>query len=153
MEVILVVQPITASLDHTDVVVQAFHEAQRHLVLWLAVRRNTIPVRLDQFREVLERRQPLPSQRGAPVLEELPRPGFAPVRPQLRELLLEHLGRVESVVRREQRRQPSSFCGRQILPVRQQDVLLAFDVLTVGAVGQPFVLGLADPIHRVVQMA
>jgi hypothetical protein len=59
MEIVLVAQPVAASLNGANLVVEAFDEAQRDLVLRPTGRRDAIPIPLDHRREVLERLQPL----------------------------------------------------------------------------------------------
>ena len=93
---------------------------KRDLVLRMAVGRDPIPMPLDQVRELLERFQPLPAQRGTPLVEEVSRSRLALVRPQLRELFFEHRGGVESFVRREEGRQGSPLLRREILPMREE---------------------------------
>lgn len=101
MEAILVTQPVAAALDDSDLVVEAFDEPERRLVLGFAVGRDARPVALDQRGELLERLEPLPALRGAPLLEELAGPGLASALPQLIELLLQGIRGIESLVRRE----------------------------------------------------
>lgn len=62
------------------------------------------------------------------MVEELPRPGLAPVLPQLPELLLEDIGRVEALVRGQECLESAPLVWREILPMREQHVLLALDV-------------------------
>src|SRR3990172_2329139 len=138
-------RPVGAALDHADLVVQALDEAECDLVLRLAVGGDAVPVALDHLRELLEGLEPLPLERGAPVLEEAPRPGLALIAPELTEGFLEQVGRVQALVRGEQELQALPALEGQILAVRQQRVLLALDEAPVLA-GEPGVLALA---HRV----
>ena len=86
-EVFLVTQPVSPALNHTDLVVESFHEAQRHFVFRLAVSSDTIPMGVDHLSEILVRLQALPLELIAPVLEEFPRPGFPVVVPELTSAL------------------------------------------------------------------
>ena len=69
-EVFLITQPVSPALNHTDLVVESFDEAQRHFVFRLAVSRDTIPMGVDHLSEILVRLQALPLKLIAPVLEE-----------------------------------------------------------------------------------
>ena len=102
MEVILITQPVTPTLNDSNLVVEPFDESQGHFVLGLTVRGDPRPVPLDQLRELLERFQSLPSQRGAPLVEELARPRLPAICPELTKLLLQHVRGVESLVGRQQ---------------------------------------------------
>jgi len=66
---------------------------ERHLVLWLAVGGDPIPVSINHLSKLLVGFQALPLQAGAPVLDEAPRPAFALVVPELTEGLLEQVAR------------------------------------------------------------
>lgn len=143
VEVVFVSQSVAPSLNHANLVVEPFDKAERHFVLWLAVGRDPFPMPLDQRGEFLERLQPLPLERGAPLLKELAGPGLAAILPELAELLLQDIRGIEPLVRREQRLHPSAFLRREIRAVREQRVLLPFDVGPLGTVGDPFVLRLS----------
>jgi hypothetical protein len=54
---------------------------------------------LDHRREGLGRLQPLPPQRGAPLVEELPGPGLPAIAPELADRFLEQAGSVQPLVR------------------------------------------------------
>lgn len=151
-EVLLIADTVAATLDDADFVVEALDKAERHFVLGCAVRGDAIPVAFDQRGKLLERAKPLPAEGAAPCLEELPRPRDAAVLPELPELLLQHVGCVQPLVRREQGREGASLFGAEIGPMGEQDVLLALDELSVVAIRQPFVLGLPDLIHRLAQL-
>ena len=101
-KVFLVAQAVGTTLDDTDLVVQAFDEAERDFVLWLAVGGDAVPVSLDHVGEVLVGFQALPFQLRPPVLEELPRPSLAVVIPELGEGLLQYVGGVQALVGRQQ---------------------------------------------------
>ena len=152
MEIIFVANAIAPPLNDIDLVVQSFDEAERHRVLRPAVGGDAVPMPFDQLGKLLEWLQPLPAYRGAPLVEELAGPGLASVRPQLSELLLEEVGGIESLVRREERLESAPFLRGEILPVREEHILLFLDVLPVRTVGQALVLRLVDLIHRLVQM-
>jgi hypothetical protein len=64
-------QPIGATLDDSYLAVQPPDQAERHLVLRLAVSRNAVPVSLDHFGKPLVWLQTLPLQARAPVLNIL----------------------------------------------------------------------------------
>src|SRR5207249_9189086 len=59
-----------AALDDTDFVVQPLDEAERHLVLGLAVGRDPLPMAIDHLGEAVEGLEPLPFERRPPVVEE-----------------------------------------------------------------------------------
>src|SRR5215204_239310 len=151
-QVLLVAQAVGAPLDDPDLVVEPLDEAERDLVLGSAVGGDAIPMTVDHGGELLIRRQPLPLQAGAPVLEEASSPALALVAPQLAEALLQQIGRVEPLVGRQQRLQRPLAVEREILPARQQGVFLPLDVAPVAA-GKPRVLALADRIQGLAQMA
>src|SRR2546427_10733698 len=69
-QVLLVAQPVGTALDHSDLVVESFHETQRYFVLRTTVGGDAVPMPLDHRGELLVRVQPLPLQGGLPVLEE-----------------------------------------------------------------------------------
>ena len=79
-------------MDDANLVVQPFDEAQRDLVLRLAIGGDSIPMALDHLGELLVGRKALPLQACAPGLEESPRPSLALVAPELPEGLLEQVG-------------------------------------------------------------
>ncbi len=98
MEVVLVPEPVAAALDHTDLVVHPLDKAERYFVLRPAIGSDAFPVPLHQLRKLLEGTEPLPAQGAAPPVEELPCPHLAPIIPELGELLLQDVGRVEPLV-------------------------------------------------------
>ena len=104
-QIFLVAQAGAATLNHPNFVVESFDKSEGHLVLGLAVRRDAVPVPLDKCGRFLKRSEALSPQRLTPLLEEFPRPDLAPIFPQLRKLLLEHVRRVEALVRRQERLQ------------------------------------------------
>src|SRR5262245_33072333 len=124
-QVFLVAQPVSPTLDHPDLVVEPLNEAERDLVLEPTVGGYAVPMALDHGRELLIRFEPLPLQARAPVLKEAPCPALALVAPQLTEALLEHIGRVEPLVGRQQCLQRLLAVEREVLLARQQGVLLA----------------------------
>src|SRR5829696_1627405 len=76
-EVLLVSKSVGSSLDHAELVVDPFDEAQGHLVLLMAIRRDPVPVLLDHPRELLVRLETLPPQSRSPSVEEATRPSLA----------------------------------------------------------------------------
>jgi hypothetical protein len=76
-EILIILQSIGAPLNHTDLFVEAFDEAQRDLVFGEAVRCNPLPAPVDHRSGLLEGLQVLPLVGRAPVLEELPGPAPA----------------------------------------------------------------------------
>src|SRR6516162_11222127 len=151
-QIVLVAQAVSTALDHPDFVVEPLDEAERDLVLRLAIRRDAVPVTVDHGGELLVGLQPLPLEAPTPVLEEAPCPALALVAPQLTEALLQQVGRVEPLVGRQQRLQRALAIERQVLPARQQGVFLALDVAPVAA-GEPGILALADRIQSLAEMA
>src|SRR5438128_2145046 len=112
-EVLFVAQPVGATLEHADLVVQALDEAERHLVLRVAVGGDAVPVPRDHCGKLLVGAEPLPLQSGAPVVEEAPGPALPLVLPELAEGLLEDVGGVEPLVRGEQRLESAPAVERQ----------------------------------------
>src|SRR5713101_8441680 len=151
-QVLLVAEAVRAPLEDTDLVVQPLDKAEGHLVLGLAVGCDALPMALDHCGEAFERLEPLPFERRAPVLEESPGPGFPVVAPELPEGLFEQVGRVQSLVGREQKLQTLLPLEGQILPVGQEGILLALDEPTVLA-RQTRVLALPHRVERVAQVA
>src|ERR1700704_275494 len=151
-QVVFVVQAVGAALDHPDLVVEPFDEAERDFVLGSAVSRDAVPMMVNHRGELLVWPEPLPLEARAPGLEEAPCPAFALIAPQLAEALLEDIGRVEPLVGRQQCLQRPLAVEREVLPARQQGVFLALDVAPVAA-GKPRVLALADRIQGFAQMA
>src|SRR5712691_1668592 len=151
-EVLFVAEPVGATLEHTDLVVQPLDEAERELVLRAAVGRDPLPVPLNHRGELLVRRQALPLQRRPPVLEEAARPALPAVVPELAERFLEQVRGVQPLVGGEQGRERPAAAEGQVLAVRQQGVLLALDepALPPGHAG---ILALADLVEGVAQMA
>src|SRR6266545_4146679 len=150
-EVFLIAQAIRAALDDTDFVVQSLHEAEGHLVLGLAVGRDPLPMAIDHLGEAVEGLEPLPFERRPPVVEEAPGPAFAVVAPELTEGLLEHVGRVQSLVGSEQKPEALFPVEGQILPVGQEGILLALDEAAAFA-RDAHVLALPHRVERVTQV-
>src|SRR5271166_275508 len=121
-------------------------------IIWIIWGGNAVPMPVDHRGEFLVRREPLPLQARAPVLEEASCPTLALVAPQLAEALLENIGRVEPLVGRQQCLQRPLAVEREVLLARQQGVFLALDVAPVAAL-QPRVLALADRIQSLAEMA
>ena len=151
-QVFLVSQSVCTSLDDADLVVQPFNETKRNFVLGFAVGGDPIPMLIDHLSEFLVGFQALPLQARSPVLEEPPCPTFPLIAPQLPEGLLQHIRCVQSLVRCEQRLQRPATFQRQVLPARQQRVLLTLDELAVPTF-KPSVLGLAHLIERLAEVA
>src|SRR5271157_5191336 len=82
-EVLFVPKSVGPSLDDADLVVDPFNEAQGHLVLLMAIRRDPVPVFLHHAGGLLVRLEALPPQGRLPSLEESPRPHLPLVVPQL----------------------------------------------------------------------
>ena len=106
---------------------------------------------INHFSEFLVRLQALPLQAGAPVLEEASGPALALVVPKLTKGLFEKVCRVQSLVGRQQGLQRTLAIHVEILPMRQQRVLLAFDESALVP-GEARVLGLAHRIERLAQV-
>src|ERR1700730_6910543 len=151
-KVVLVAQAVGAALDDAGLVVEPLDEAERDLVLPPAVGRAAVPLLIAHLGEFLIRREPLPLEACAPVLEEAPRPAFTFIAPQLDEALLENIGRVEPFVGRQQYLQRLLAVEREILSAREQRVFLALDVAPL-AILAPGILALANRIQGLPQMA
>ena len=97
-QIFLVAQSISPSLQNTNLVIQSFDKAQRHLVLRLTIGSDAIPVANDHQGEILVRLQALPLQSRPPVLHEPSCPAFLLVIPQLAERFLQQIGCVQPLV-------------------------------------------------------
>ena len=150
-QILLVAQAIRATLEDPNLVVEPLDEAQRDLVLGLAVRGDTIPMPIDQRDELLVGFEPLPFQARAPVLEEASRPALALVVPELAEGLLEQVGGVQPLVRREKDLQALPRFAGQIRSMREQGIFLPLDVAPVFA-AEPPILGFAHRVEGIAQM-
>src|SRR5439155_13614814 len=144
--------PVRATLEDPDFVVQSLDEAERDLVVRVAVGGDPIPVSVNHRGELLVGPQALPLEGGPPVLEEAARPALAAVVPELAERLFEEVGRVQPLVGGQQGLERPPAIERQILPVGQQRVLLPFDEPALAA-RHAGVLALADLIEGVAQVA
>jgi hypothetical protein len=118
------VQAVGSALDDPDLIVEALDEAEGDFIFRLAIGGNSIPVSLNHLGELLVRLEPLPLQLFAPALEELPRPGFAVVVPQLTEGLLEQIRGIEAFVGAEQQLEGLARRAFEILGMREQRILL-----------------------------
>src|SRR5208283_2766494 len=88
-KVLFVAQPVGSLLDGTDLVVEAFDEPQRYLVLFMAIGFDAIPMGFDHPGELLEGLYALPPESVPPLVEETHGPGRALVVP--RSLVLPEL--------------------------------------------------------------
>src|SRR3990172_8280049 len=77
--------PYRRAAEAGDVVIQPLDEPEGHLVLDLAVGGDPLPMSVDHLGEFLVRRESLPLQARAPVLEEFACPALALLLPQLPE--------------------------------------------------------------------
>src|SRR3954453_2422511 len=103
-EILFVSKSVSSSLDHADLVVDPFDEPQGNLVLFMAIRRDPIPMFLDHPGELLVRLEPLPPQGRPPSVEESPRPNRLVV-PQWTGHVLEQVSLFQPPVGLEQRLQ------------------------------------------------
>ena len=111
-----------------------------------------VPVPFDQGGKLLEGPEPLPLELLLPAGEELARPAFTPIGPELPELLLEQVGGGQALVGAQQLLERAATGQREIGAVGEQRIALALDEGPVLR-RHPLVLGAADLIHRVGQMA
>ena len=151
-QILLVAQFICATLKDPDLAVEPFDEAERNLVLRLSGDSGLIPVPVDHLGEPLVRLQPLPLPLPAPALEELPCPCLAPVVPELSEGLLQYVGGVEPLVRRQQELQIPPRSEAKVAHVRKQGVLLPLDELAMLAT-EPAIFVLSDLVERLAEVA
>jgi len=54
-KVFLISQPVGSTLNHSDLVVEAFGEPEEHLVLWVAEGSDAFPVAFDHQGKLLHR--------------------------------------------------------------------------------------------------
>src|SRR6266571_4071040 len=151
-EVLLVTEAVRPALDDAHLVVEPLDEAEGDLVLDGAVGGDAVPVALDHLRELLVRLEPLPLERVAPILEEVPGPALAGVVPELTEGLLEQVGGVDALVRREEKLERAAPCQSRVLVTRQQRVLLSLDEAPVLA-REAGILALAHGVQSLTQVA
>src|SRR5947209_165171 len=150
-EVLLVTVAVGAVLKVTDLVVEPLDEPQSDLVLLVAIHLDPVPVGLDHRGELAEGLQALPLQGVLPVVEEPTGPARALVVPELAERLLEDVGLVQPPIGPEQQPQGPLPLGGEVLPPRQEVVLLPLDEPAVLP-REPRVLPLADLIHGLPQV-
>ena len=117
-QVFFIAEAITSSLDHTNLVVQAFHKTKGYLVLGLTIRCDTIPVIRDHQGKLFVGSQTLPLQRIAPVLEEPSGPALGLVVPKLSKRFLEHVSGIEPAVGLKQQPQAVTSVGAEVFSVR-----------------------------------
>ncbi len=79
-------------MKNPSCVVQAFHHAEPHFALRVAIARKPVPVAVDHHGKVFIGFQPLPLERGLPVLKKLPGPAFFGMVPELAKGLFEDGG-------------------------------------------------------------
>ena|SRR5215475_6568263 len=113
-QVFFVAESVGAPLDDAYLCVEPFNESQGHLVFWLAVCRDAVPVVIDHLGKLLVLLQALSFEGRPPVLEEFPRPRLALVIPQLSEGLLQHISRVEALVDAQQELERTFAAYRQV---------------------------------------
>src|SRR5260370_39537386 len=142
-EVLLIPEAVGAALDHADLLDEAFDEPQGHLGLRLAIRRDAVPMRLHQPRELLVRLQTLPAHRRPPLVEEPSCPAGTPVVPELIERLLEQVGLVQASVGLEQQLQRLLPIEAEVFPMGQQGVFVPLDEAAI-LTRHPGVFGLAN---------
>ena len=117
----MITESVSSALEDTDLVVEAFDETQRDLVLGFAVSGDSIPMPIDHLSKLLIGFEPLPLEARAPVLEEFPSPSFTLVIPELTERLLEQLCGVQALISCQQSPEPFAALQRQILPAAPSD--------------------------------
>ena len=86
-------------------VVQAFHESERHFIIWMAITYDAVPVSLNHGSKLFKGLEALPLQPGLPVLKELPGPRRVVIVPQLAKRLFEHISSVEPFIGFQQKAQ------------------------------------------------
>ncbi len=79
-------------MKNPSCVVQAFHHAEPHFALRVAIARKPVPVAVDHHGKVFIGFQPLPLERGPRVVKTLPGPGFFGMVPELAKGLFEDGG-------------------------------------------------------------
>src|ERR1017187_10381169 len=145
-------QAIGSALDNADLVVQALDKAQGDLIFGFAVSGNACPLPFDERCKLLIGFKALPLQLRLPVLEELPRPGFAGVVPQLREGFLEQIGGVQALVGGKQELQILASRAFEVLRMREQRIFLPLDERAILA-AQSRVLKLAHLVERLAEVS
>ena len=106
---------------------------------------------LDQPGKLLVGFQALPAKGIAPLVEGVEGPAGCPIVPELAEALYEQVGGVQALVGAEKQLQGLAAFRVQVLPARQEVVLLSLDELATRS-RQPGVLLLANGIESLVQM-
>lgn len=82
---------------------------------------------LNHVGKLLVRFKPLPAQLGFPVVEELARPGFRVVGPELIEGFPQDVSGVQPLIGIEEKLEAVFALAGQVLGVREQDVFLTLD--------------------------
>src|SRR5512147_263735 len=131
-QIFFVSKTVRASLDDANLVVESLDKSQRHFVLGSTVSSNAIPMTLDHLSKLLVGPKPAPFERRLPVFKESSGPTLALVAPQLTERLFEQIGAVQAFVSTEQGVQRLAAFESQVLPTRQQRVLLPLDKAAVS---------------------
>ena len=90
-EILLVFDAVSPSLNDPDLVVEAFHEAERDFVVGMAIADNAVPVSLDHGGEFFKRLQALPTQLRSPIAKEFFGPDGLVVIPKLVETFFQQI--------------------------------------------------------------
>src|SRR4029453_10692920 len=73
-KLLFVAQAVSATLDHPYFVVEPLDEAERDLILRLAVGGDPAPMSINHRGELLVWLEPLPLEAGAPIFKKWPPP-------------------------------------------------------------------------------
>ena len=87
-QLLLVPQPVGATLEDSNLIVQPFHEAKGNLVVGVTIRGDAVPMPFHQLSKLFVGFAAVPLQGGPPILKEAPRPAFRLIAPPLAERLL-----------------------------------------------------------------
>ena len=104
-KVLLITKAIGTALNDTDLVVDAFDQAEGHLVPWTAVGLDAVPMAFDHRGEALKGGEPLPEQLLFPPLEESSGPSRPPKAPELAEGLLEQVSPMDTLIGLQEHRE------------------------------------------------
>src|SRR5713101_5095902 len=145
-------EPVRASLDDTDLMVEALHEAERSFVLGLAEGGAPLPMTFEHLSKRLVGLPALPLEGGAPVVKEPPGPALFLVTPELSKRLFKQRGGRAAFGGRQHFLQGLAPVQSEVRVVGEQGVLLALDELAVLP-SPPGVCGFADFVQGRAQLS
>src|SRR5437773_7536575 len=117
----------------------------------MTIRCNPFPMVINHLGKLLVGLQALPLQGSSPVLKEVPCPAFFLIVPQLAKGLFEQVSRLQPFIGLEQFLEGAAAVQGEVLPMRKQGILLAFNKLPVFA-AQPGILVLPHLVQSLIEV-